>query len=223
MKKTIRIICTVLALCTLALCAVSCSGADAEAVETGSGQGIVTGIVMNRINSKKATDFKASKGETDYVLIKVKDYGDIVIVLRDDVAPISVANFKKLVGEGFYDGMVFHRVINNFMIQTGGYVVNDGKLVEKDATNIKGEFKSNGVVNNLLHVRGVVSMARANDKNSASSQFFITQKTSEHLDGEYAAGTQTLEIQNIHNAINLILPKPDPKRLEQKESPAIEE
>ena len=204
MKKIIRVICAILAVCSLAFGMASCSGADMEAVDTGSGANIVTGIVMNKINSKKASNFKASKSETDYVLIKVKDYGEIVVVLRDDVAPISVANFKKLVKEGFYNGTIFHRVISSFMIQGGGYEVKDGKAVEKDATNIKGEFKANGVTNNLLHVRGVISMARATDPNSASSQFFITQATSSHLDGSYAAFGYVLAGMDVVDAISVV-------------------
>lgn len=107
--------------------------------------------------------------------------GEIVLELDPKTAPISVANFKKLVGEGFYNGLNFHRVIKDFMIQGGA------PASGKDVANIKGEFSQNGVNNPLKHERGVISMARADDPNSASSQFFIVHKTSPHLDGKYAA------------------------------------
>ena len=122
--------------------------------------------------------------ETDYVLMEVKDYGEILIRLYPDVAPETVKNFKKLVGEKFYDGLTFHRVISGFMIQ-GGDPKGDG--TGGSSEQIFGEFSSNGFENNLLHERGVVSMARANDPNSASSQFFIMHETTASLDGSYAA------------------------------------
>lgn len=124
--------------------------------------------------------------QTDYVLIDIADYGKVLIRLYPDVAPLTVANFKKLVSQSFYDGLVFHRVIDNFMIQGGDP---DGNGTGGSDEEILGEFTSNGFVNNLKHKRGVVSMARSNDPNSASSQFFICHKTSkvEHLDGSYAA------------------------------------
>ncbi len=104
--------------------------------------------------------------------------------LYPDVAPITVDNFVKLCNENFFEGLIFHRVIAGFMIQGGGY---DANMMPKDADSIKGEFKSNGVENKLKHTRGVISMARTNDPNSASSQFFIMHEDSPHLDGEYAA------------------------------------
>ncbi|MBQ8141247.1 MAG: peptidylprolyl isomerase [Clostridia bacterium] len=125
-----------------------------------------------------------TESETEYVIINVKDYGQIAVRLFPEVAPETVKNFKKLVSDKFYDGLIFHRVIENFMIQGGGY---DEAMNEKDASAIKGEFTSNGFENNLRHIRGVISMARTTDPDSASSQFFIMHKTSSHLDGEYAA------------------------------------
>lgn len=123
--------------------------------------------------------------------IEVTDYGSIDLVLFENVAPITVANFKKLAEDKFYDGLIFHRVISGFMVQGGGY---DDTLVEKDAEMIKGEFTSNGVENNLKHTRGVISMARQGQdhddvvaKDSASSQFFIMHKDSSFLDEQYAS------------------------------------
>lgn len=123
--------------------------------------------------------------ETNYVQIELECGAYIVLELYPDIAPITVANFKKLVNEKFYDGIIFHRVINGFMIQCGDP---EGTGMGGSAENIKGEFASNGVANSLSHTAGVVSMARrGNDKNSASSQFFIMHKTAPHLDGDYAA------------------------------------
>ena len=125
-----------------------------------------------------------SASETDYVMIKVREYGEIVIRLYPDVAPKTVANFKKLVSEKFYDGLIFHRVIKNFMIQGGdptgtGYGGSNATIV--------GEFTSNGFVNNLIHKKGVISMARSSNPDSASSQFFICHKTYPSLDSKYAS------------------------------------
>ena len=132
------------------------------------------------------------------------------IELYDDVAPISVKNFLKLVDEGFYSGIVFHRIIKDFMAQAGGYIVNENNIdYAKECDSIKGEFKSNGVENNLKHKKGVISMARTSIKDSASSQFFICTADAPHLDGEYAAfgkvidGMDTLDYLNDVRTINV--------------------
>ena len=104
--------------------------------------------------------------------------------LYPDVAPITVKNFISLIEKNFYDGLIFHRLIPGFMIQGGGL---DAQMKEKACPSIKGEFRSNGVQNDLLHTRGVLSMARTMVKDSASSQFFIMHDVAPHLDGEYAA------------------------------------
>ena len=119
-----------------------------------------------------------------YIRITVKDYGDIYAELYPDIAPITVENFLKLIGQNFYDGLTFHRIISGFMIQ-GGDPLGNGTGGSPD--KIKGEFSQNGVENPLLHDRGVLSMARSQDMNSASSQFFIMHADSPHLDGSYAA------------------------------------
>ena len=110
--------------------------------------------------------------------------GDIVIQLRPDVAPITVENFESLVTSGFYDGLTFHRVYSGFMIQ-GGCPLGNG--TGGPGWNIKGEFAANGVNNPIKHTRGVISMARAMNPNSAGSQFFIMHQDAPHLDGQYAA------------------------------------
>ena len=142
-----------------------------------------------------------SEAPTDYVLLDVANYGEILIRLYPDVAPETVANFKALVASGFYDGLIFHRVIKDFMIQ-GGDPKGDG--TGGASTNIKGEFEDNGFENNLKHMRGVVSMARSNDPNSASSQFFICQGPEQqisHLDGSYAAFGYVVYGMNVVDAI----------------------
>lgn len=118
------------------------------------------------------------------VEIKIADFGTITLELYEDCAPITVANFLKLVDEKFYDNLIFHRVIKNFMIQ-GGDPTGTGMGGSKE--NIKGEFKNNGINNPLKHERGTISMARSMMPNSASSQFFICQVDCPHLDGAYAA------------------------------------
>ncbi len=129
---------------------------------------------------------------TDYVCLTVRYVnsdketvtGDIVIKLRGDVAPITVENFKELVASDFYNNLTFHRVYSGFMMQGGDP---KGNGTGGSEHNIKGEFSSNGVENTLSHKRGVVSMARSNDPDSASSQFFICHADSTFLDGNYAA------------------------------------
>lgn len=130
-------------------------------------------------------NYKETDEITNYVKIEMKNTGDIMLLeLYPDIAPLTVANFQKLVSEKFYDGLIFHRIIKDFMIQ-GGDPNGDG-TGGSDET-IKGEFRLNGVENNLKHERGVISMARSQDRDSASSQFFIVHQESPHLDGSYAA------------------------------------
>ena len=118
------------------------------------------------------------------VVIEMQGGGRIELELYPEVAPETVKNFEELVKAGFYDGLTFHRVIPGFMIQGGDPLGNGMGGSEK---NIKGEFLANGYNNSLKHTRGVISMARAHDPNSASSQFFIMHADAPHLDGSYAA------------------------------------
>ena len=118
------------------------------------------------------------------VVIEMENGAKIEIELYPETAPITVKNFEKLVSEGFYDGLIFHRVIKGFMIQGGDPLGNGMGGAEQ---KIKGEFAANGHKNDLKHTRGVISMARAYDPNSASSQFFIMHADAPHLDGQYAA------------------------------------
>jgi peptidyl-prolyl cis-trans isomerase B (cyclophilin B) len=148
--------------------------------------------------SKVALDrISETDQKTDYVIITVRDFGRIVVRLYPDVAPKTVKNFKKLVAEGFYDGTVFHRVIEGFMIQGGG--ANDPS---DTPPSIKGEFNNNGFKNNLKHTRGVVSMAKVpGNNNSASSQFFICQDEYSYGDGDYASFGFVVNGMNVVDAI----------------------
>ena len=119
-----------------------------------------------------------------YVQIDIANYGTIIAELDADAAPITVTNFIKLVSEGFYDGLTFHRIISGFMIQGGDPL---GNGTGGSSENIKGEFAINGVDNPIKHLRGVLSMARSSDNDSASSQFFIMHDRAPWLDGSYAA------------------------------------
>lgn len=140
-------------------------------------------IVSNEENEESEVNDMYSSG-THHAQIVVKDYGTISLELYADIAPITVSNFAKLVNEGFYDGLTFHRIIEGFMIQ-GGDPLGNGTGGSDE--NIKGEFAMNGVQNSISHVRGTISMARATSYNSASSQFFIMQEDTPSLDGQYAA------------------------------------
>ena len=122
--------------------------------------------------------------DTRYVKMTVKDHGEIILKLDGKTAPITVENFMNLVNDGFYNGLTFHRIMEDFMIQGGDPEGTGGGGSKK---TIKGEFSENGVKNDISHERGVISMARSDAPNSASSQFFICNADSPHLNGKYAA------------------------------------
>ncbi|WP_373220833.1 peptidylprolyl isomerase [Mediterraneibacter gnavus] len=150
---------------------------------------VVTGCQKQEETPKKSEQKKTEASEellsgTHHAEIQVKDYGTITVELDADTAPITVTNFVNLTKDGFYDNLTFHRIMDGFMIQ-GGDPNGDG-TGGADQT-IKGEFSSNGVENEISHTRGTISMARAQDPDSASSQFFIVQEDSDYLDGNYAA------------------------------------
>lgn len=135
-------------------------------------------------NTKNQTEEKIDEKDLPEVTIKVKDYGTMKGVLYPNKAPNTVNNFIALANSGFYDNLTFHRVIKDFMIQGGDP---EGTGIGGPGYSIKGEFSSNGFDNDLKHTEGVLSMARARDKDSGGSQFFIMTKDSPHLDGDYAA------------------------------------
>lgn len=128
------------------------------------------------------------------VVITLFDESKINLELYPDIAPVTVSNFLHLVDTNFYDGVIFHRIIKDFMVQTGGYYLDGNTIKHKEEVDpIVGEFSSNGHENNLKHTFGVISMARSSHPNSASSQFFICTGSSPHLDGAYAAFGKTVD------------------------------
>ena len=141
--------------------------------------------ILDEIDSMEIADFTETAEVTEYVKLTVQGFDDVVIRLRSDIAPITVANFQSLVAKGFYNGLTFHRIMQGFMIQ-GGDPKGDG--TGGSGTTIKGEFKINGIQNDLSHVAGVISMARKSmPYDSATSQFFICNAdASASLDGKYA-------------------------------------
>ena len=143
-------------------------------------------------------------------IIDIKDYGTIKVELNPKEAPITVENFVKLAKNGFYNGLTFHRVIKGFMIQGG---CPKGNGTGGPGYTIKGEFSSNGIPNTISHKRGVISMARAYDPNSAGSQFFIMHKDGNFLDGQYAAFGQTVEGIEVVDKIAEVKTSPNDKPL----------
>ncbi|MCR4888372.1 MAG: peptidylprolyl isomerase [Ruminococcus sp.] len=132
------------------------------------------------------------------VIIEMENGKKIKIELYPDIAPISCENFEKLVKQGFYDGLTFHRVISGFMIQGG---CPNGTGTGGPGWHIKGEFAANGIKNDLKHTRGVLSMARAQDPDSAGSQFFIMHEDASYLDGQYAAFGKVVEGMDVVDEI----------------------
>ena len=196
---------------TLALCGTMLAGcgssksdsaAETDTSETAETAGTDTSA-DNASAEEEGSDESASAEEElltglHHITIDVQDYGTITLELDADEAPISVTNFVNLAEEGFYDGLTFHRIISGFMIQGGDP---KGNGTGGSDTTIKGEFSENGVENNISHVRGTISMARANDPDSASSQFFIVHEDSTFLDGQYAAFGHVTDGMDVVDAI----------------------
>lgn len=166
--------------------AASTSAASASAVPSSSASSCVTSA-----SGEYASD-------THHATIEVEGYGAIKLELDADVAPVTVANFAKLAGEGFYDGLTFHRIIEGFMVQGGEP---NGNGTGGSDEKIVGEFSDNGHPNSISHVRGTVSMARSQAYNSASSQFFIMQADTPSLDGQYAAFGHVTEGMDVVDAM----------------------
>lgn len=152
--------------------------------------------------------------------IVIRDIGTVKVELDGDSAPITVQNFMDLANEGFYDGLTFHRIMEGFMIQGGDPA---GNGTGGSGHNIKGEFAANGVNNPISHKKGVISMARAQDPDSASSQFFIVQEDSEFLDGQYAAfGHVTEGMEFVDIIAKEAKPVDDNGTIPAEEQPVIE-
>lgn len=188
MRKISSILMTVL---LGALCLTGCGSTDNNTaadrnVSSAAVSSPAADAESNVVSDNEDSDLLSGK---HHIKIKVKDYGTISVELDADVAPITVTNFVDLAKDGFYDGLTFHRIISGFMIQGGDPLGNGTGGSDK---TIKGEFSENGVENSISHVRGTISMARSQDYDSASSQFFIMHKDNPGLDGQYAAfGTVT--------------------------------
>ncbi len=157
-----------------------CSTKDDGAAETGKS----SQKQAEKANGRDSAETGDTVKGLHHVEIDVKDYGTITLELDADTAPVTVTNFLNLAEEDFYDGLTFHRIISGFMIQGGDPAGNGNGGSDQE---IKGEFSENGVKNDISHVRGVISMARSNLPDSASSQFFIVHEDSPFLDGNYAA------------------------------------
>ena len=177
------------------------------------GMVMLLALTLAGCGGRKDTDSSSENSTTDDLLsgnhhaeIDVKDYGVIKVELNADEAPITVTNFVKLAKEGFYDGLTFHRIIDGFMIQ-GGDPNGDG-TGGSDET-IKGEFSANNVDNILKHTRGAISMARSQDYDSASSQFFIVHQTASSLDGQYAVFGYVYEGMDVVDQIATSVPVTD--------------
>ncbi len=173
-------------------------------------------------NKEKAAVLDTSSELTGihHAQIIVKDYGEIQVELDADTAPITVTNFVKLAQDGFYDGLTFHRIMYGFMVQGGDPLGNGTGGADEE---IKGEFANNGVENDISHTRGVISMARSMDPNSASSQFFIVHKDSTFLDGDYAGFGHVTEGMDVVDKIcEEAQPVDDNGTIVAEEQPVIE-
>ena len=198
-------------LLTLALAATMLAGCGSKTDTTDTTETTEETPAADETSDGTADTADASEGEElltglHHVTIDVQDYGTISLELDADTAPISVTNFINLANEGFYDGLTFHRIISGFMIQGGDPNGNGTGGSEK---TIKGEFSANGVENDISHVRGVISMARANDPDSGSSQFFIVHEDSTSLDGQYAAFGHVTDGMDVVDAICEAVPVQD--------------
>ncbi|MDM5332058.1 peptidylprolyl isomerase [Ureibacillus composti] len=169
--------------------------------------------------SNEKTDYSSAVKENPIVTITMSNEEKIVIELEPSTAPNTVANFISLVEDGFYDGLIFHRVIPDFMIQGGDP---SGNGTGDPGYSIEGEFSSNGFENNLKHERGVISMARSSNPNSAGSQFFIMVEAAPHLDGEYAAFGKVIEGMETVDAIVAVERDAADKPLEEQKMQKVE-
>ncbi len=205
-KKLLAIV--LISACVLSFCACGKKD-DSKKEDTDGNKGALTSTDSTSGNASVEIPSLAEEGlltrESENLLsgkynieIEFEEYGTIALTLDADLAPVTVTNFLDLVQDGFYNGLTFHRIISGFMIQGGdplglGYGGSD--------RNIQGEFASNGIENNLSHTRGVISMARSGDPNSASSQFFIMHADATYLDGDYAAFGQVTSGIEVVDAI----------------------
>ena len=181
---------------------------------------LLTGVLLLIFKQNREKEPELLANVDYYADIVIKDHGTITVALDASAAPITVANFVALAEDGYYDGKTFHRIIYNFMMQGGAANTSGGGGSGK---TIKGEFAVNGVENPLKHTRGAISMARSDDPNSASSQFFIVHQTSEHLDGKYACfGYVTSGIEIVDAICEAAMPINNNGLIAAEEQPVIE-
>lgn len=178
------------------LCLAGCgSGASGAASTSAASASAVPSSSASSCMTSASGEYASG---THHATIEVEGYGAIKLELDADVAPVTVANFAKLAGEGFYDGLTFHRIIEGFMVQGGDP---NGNGTGGSDEKIVGEFSDNGHPNSISHVRGTISMARSQAYNSASSQFFIMQADTPSLDGQYAAFGHVTEGMDVVDAM----------------------
>lgn len=233
MKQGKGTICLLLALALL-LCCAACgqnaapAGSDsAQTAEPTAGEAaaapITEGLEENEmpiITDLSPAQEKGPSGKLHHVLISIRDYGTVTLELDEDAAPITVQNFLSLARDGFYDGLTFHRIMDGFMIQGGDPT---GTGMGGSSKTIQGEFALNGWNNPISHKAGVISMARAQDPNSASSQFFICVADADFLDGSYAAfGYVTEGLEIVQQIAKDARPIDDNGTVPAKDQPVIE-
>lgn len=178
------------------LCLAGCgSGASGAASTSAASSSAVPSSSASSCVTSASGEYASG---THHATIEVEGYGAIKLELDADVAPVTVANFAKLAGDGFYDGLTFHRIIEGFMVQGGDP---NGNGTGGSDEKIVGEFSDNGHPNSISHVRGTISMARSQAYNSASSQFFIMQADTPSLDGQYAAFGHVTEGMDVVDAM----------------------
>ncbi len=178
------------------LCLAGCGSGASGAASTSAAS--ASAVPPSSVSSCVTSASGEYASGTHHATIEVEGYGAIKLELDADVAPVTVANFAKLAGEGFYDGLTFHRIIEGFMVQGGDP---NGNGTGGSDEKIVGEFSDNGHPNSISHVRGTISMARSQAYNSASSQFFIMQADTPSLDGQYAAFGHVTEGMDVVDAM----------------------
>ena len=180
---------------------------------------LMISILLTACSGNATKDDQNGPSNTILAVMEIENYGEVTIELYEDIAPETVANFVKLAESGFYDGLTFHRIIDGFMVQGGDP---SGNGTGGSGETIKGEFSSNGFENDLKHEDGVISMARAKNPDSASSQFFIMVNSAPHLDGNYAAfGKVTEGLEYIHQMAKDANPIDDNGTILPEEQPVI--
>lgn len=191
MKRQIKSILLVMLMVIVSMAMLAACGGGSEEQEDFSD-------IEQELASKEAATEKAPGIGIHHAEIEIQDYGTIKLELDGDEAPLTVQNFMDLANAGFYDGLTFHRIMDGFMIQGGDP---EGTGMGGSDKTITGEFSNNGIENNISHEKGVISMARSQDPNSASSQFFITVADADFLDGDYAAFGHVTEGQEVADKI----------------------